>query len=64
MDDESHVNLAVICYPIYLDKILKAYDIGDSLLAKPHPQFVSWEFALLVDPQTTAIACHEHGSHT
>lgn len=58
VDNKSCVNLAIICYPIDLDEILKAYDVGNSLLTKPKPKFVSWEFALLGDPQTTAIACH------
>jgi hypothetical protein len=58
VDNKSCANLAIICYPIDLDEILKAYDFGDSHLAKPNPKFVSWEFALLGDLQTTAISCH------
>ena len=58
MDSKSHGNLAIICCPINLYEILKAYDVGNNLLAKPNPEFVSWEFSLLGDIQTTAIACH------
>jgi hypothetical protein len=58
MDDESHLNFAIICDPVDCNHVLYAYDVGDSLLAKPNPELVSWELALLGDLQTTAIAYH------
>jgi hypothetical protein len=58
MDDRSHLNFAIIYDPVDLDQVLLAYDVGDSLLAKPNPELVSRELALVGDPQTTAIACH------
>jgi hypothetical protein len=58
MVNKSCLNFAIICDPIDLDQVLLAYDVGDSLLAKPNPELVCREFALLSDLQTTAIAYH------
>ncbi len=52
---KSHPNFAIICDPVDFNQVLKAYDVGDSLLANPNPEFVSWELALLGDLQTTTM---------
>jgi hypothetical protein len=58
MDNKSCVHFAVICHPVNLDEILEAYDVGDGLVAKPGPEFVSRYLALLGDLETTTIAQH------
>jgi hypothetical protein len=47
MDNKSHLNFTIICDPIDLDQVL---DVGDSLLAKPNSEFVSWQFTLCCKP--------------
>jgi hypothetical protein len=58
MDDKCCLNIAITCDPIDFNQVLSAYDVGDSLLAKPNTELVSQELALLGDLQTTAIACN------
>ncbi len=57
MDNECHVQLAIISYSVALDEILDTNNVSYCLLAVPNRVLVAWYLALLGDPKTTAIAC-------
>ena len=49
MDHKCCVHFTIISHSVDLDKILETNDVGDSFLAKPYPEFVSRQLALLRD---------------